>query len=372
MAIPTAESINLFYTEGSSDKVYQVQLVEAEGGWKVNAQNGRRGGTLKPQNKTPDPIDFASAKKIYDDLVKSKKKSGYTEDTSGSVYQDTVAGQDFTGIVPQLLNPLDPDTDAEAITTLLDSPDWLAQEKHDGERRLVRTTDTGVQGINRTGMAVPLPVHVADHFGQAKDRVLVDGEIMGDRYVLFDLLELNGEDLRGKPYEDRLARLNAAVPTHPQVTIVRTAFDTDSKRQLAAHLKDVNAEGVVFKQKNAAWAAGRPASGGSQRKWKFVESATLEAGAATAGKRSVEVLADNGQGGRVGVGKVTIPANHDLPKAGDRVEVAYLYRMPGDGGALFQPVYKGARPDKTEIDTLDSLKVKRETVAPQVRKKAKP
>lgn len=360
-------SINLFYTEGSSDKVYQVQLVEVDGGWKVNAQNGPRGGTLKPQNKTPEPVDYATAKKIYDQLVKAKMKKGYTKDSSGSVYQDTTAGEDFTGIVPQLLNALEEENDIEAV---LSDERWIAQEKHDGERRMIRKADGKVQGINRTGMVVPLPVAVAEHFGQASaDNFLIDGEIMGERYVAFDVLETEGQCVRTLGYATRLDKLPTIVGVHDQISVVATARGAQDKRALAEAVRGANGEGVVFKLEDAKWAAGRPASGGSMRKWKFTESATLVAGKATTGKRSVQVQADDGQGGLVAVGKVTIPANHAVPAPGDLVEVGYLYRMPGDGGALFQPTYKGARGDKAAPDTLASLKVKRETVAPQRRKK---
>ena len=49
----------------------------------------------------------------------------------------------------------------------------------------------------------------------------------------------------------------------------------------------------------------------------------------------------------VEVGKVTIPANHDVPISGRILEVQYLY-VNGKNGALFQPVYKGDRSHELE------------------------
>ena len=361
------ESVALFYTEGSSDKVYQVQLVADGDGWCVNAQNGRRGGTLKGQTKTPTPIAYAPAKAIYDKLVQSKKKDGYTEDASGSAYQDTVTGQDFTGIVPQLLNPLDDETE---VQDLLDDPAWVAQEKHDGERRLTRKADGRLTGINRDGLAVPLALAAADALGSLTDaQFVVDGEIMGERFVLFDLLEWNGQDLRPLSYEERLARLQALLPEPVgPVEVCETARGRAAKQALADRVRAEGGEGVVFKRADAPWAAGRPASRGSQRKWKYVQSATLVAGHPTPGKRSVAVFAAGPTGERVAVGKVTVPPNHPVPAPDTVVEVGYLYRMPGQGGCLFQPTYKGARADKHGPDELGSLKVKAAIVAPQVRK----
>ncbi len=60
-------------------------------------------------------------------------------------------------------------------------------------------------------------------------------------------------------------------------------------------------------------------------------------------------LAGNG-GGRMPVGKVTIPPNHAVPRRGEVVEVRYLYAYPG--GSLYQPVYLGRRDDVTPVDCL--------------------
>ena len=57
-------------------------------------------------------------------------------------------------------------------------------------------------------------------------------------------------------------------------------------------------------------------------------------------------------------GNVSIPPNHAVPEAGSVVEVRYLYAFR-DSGALFQPVYLGARDDiAPEECTVDQLKYK--------------
>lgn len=75
-----AEKISLFFTEGSSDKVYHAQLEPKNDGFVVNFQYGRRGATLQAGTKTADPLPYDKAKKIYDKLVAEKKGKGYTED----------------------------------------------------------------------------------------------------------------------------------------------------------------------------------------------------------------------------------------------------------------------------------------------------
>jgi len=59
------------------------------------------------------------------------------------------------------------------------------------------------------------------------------------------------------------------------------------------------------------------------------------------------------------IGNVAISQNRDIPPPGSFVEVEYLYAFPG--GALFQPVYKGPRADKTCPDSYTLLKFKQKS-----------
>ena len=87
-------SVFLFYTSGSSDKVYQVQI-EPSGAdrYVVNFQYGRRGGTLKYGTKTSSPVSLYTAQRVFDELVDSKKAKGYTEDPSGRPYAPPPRGR---------------------------------------------------------------------------------------------------------------------------------------------------------------------------------------------------------------------------------------------------------------------------------------
>ena len=77
MANKTVKSVSLFYQEGSSDKVYHIQLEETKGGHVVMFQYGRRNSTLKPGTKTDTPISLAEADKIYEKLLHEKTAKGY-------------------------------------------------------------------------------------------------------------------------------------------------------------------------------------------------------------------------------------------------------------------------------------------------------
>ena len=129
-----------------------------------------------------------------------------------------------------------------------------------------------------------------------------------------------------------------------------------------AHLERVRAargEGVVLKRRDAPYRAGRPASGGNQRKFKFTQSATCRVLSVSGKKRSVEVgVLVDGAGETSdtcrSVGNVTISSNFAVPAAGALIEVRYLYYYPN--GSLYQSIYQWERDDKTQPDTLDSLK----------------
>lgn len=86
------EQVQLFYQSGNSDKVYEVDLCEVEpGSYVVNFRYGKRNTNLKEGTKTVFPVDFASAKKIYDKLVNEKKKKGYQENLANFVSGNAVS-----------------------------------------------------------------------------------------------------------------------------------------------------------------------------------------------------------------------------------------------------------------------------------------
>jgi len=73
------KSISLYCRTGTSDKVYNVQLWPDGSGWQVFFQYGRRGASrLASGSKLPAPAYYWTAKMVYDELVESKTKKGYT------------------------------------------------------------------------------------------------------------------------------------------------------------------------------------------------------------------------------------------------------------------------------------------------------
>jgi len=70
----------LYFSEGKSDKVYEVDLNESgDDLFVVNFRYGRRGANLREGTKTVFPVSFDEAESVFDKLVASKEKKGYHE-----------------------------------------------------------------------------------------------------------------------------------------------------------------------------------------------------------------------------------------------------------------------------------------------------
>ena len=181
----------LYYTEGSSDKVYTAALIECRDGWTVDFAYGRRGSPQKTGTKTQTPVPFEFACAIYDKLVKEKRAKGYTDDDSGVWYTNTDNAGRVSGVLPQLPIPLD----VCDLDGFLDHNSWGMQEKMDGENRLLKIEDGQVFGINRKGLYVEIPQAWTEEFLSLPDCLLA-GEAVGERFYAFDLLELKSRCLR--------------------------------------------------------------------------------------------------------------------------------------------------------------------------------
>ena len=347
------ENITLYYREGSSDKVYQASIEPKEGGYVVNFAFGRRGTTLQTGTKTSIAVNYDAAKGIYDKLIREKTAKGYTPGEDGIPYQHT--DKTTTGILPQLLNSID----ENQLAVLLGDNKHVMQEKFDGRRLLIQKHGNTVTGINKLGLVVGLPIILIQELQVSEQDFILDGEIIGEEYHVFDLLSLEGEDFRPKPYRERYLELMNVMASfcHLHISLVDTAHSPFQKGVLFDQLKSHGKEGVVFKRLDASYIPGRPNSGGSQFKFKFCESASFIVSKVN-GKRSVSLILFEGEK-VVPVGNVTIPSNKEIPQVGDIVEVRYLYAYRG--GCVFQPVYLGVRDDIPALECqIDQLKFKAE------------
>ena len=350
-------NVTLYYREGNSDKVYQCAIERAGERYVVNFAYGRRGSTLNTGTKTNVPVDLDSAQRIFDKLVKEKKAKGYTEGQHNAPY--TNSSQTPSGLFPQLLNSIE----ENELQKLIQDDNWCTQVKLDGRRILIKKEAEVILGINKKGNTIGIPLPVFDAVKLFDADFVMDGEGIGDKFYVFDLLELDGVDLRPWAYRKRLTALMNVLFKVQQRTIklVDTAFRTEQKQTMLNELRKGKREGIVFKLLQAPYSPGRPNSGGTQLKHKFVASLSAVVSKINQ-QRSVEIRLLNDEGWHV-AGNVTIPANHPIPGVGDVVEVQYLYAFK-QSGVLYQPVYLGKREDVSHEECLRSqLKYKPEEKA---------
>lgn len=354
------ESIQLYFSEGSSDKVYVVNLKEEPTGWRVNFAYGRRGAHLTTGTKTTRPVPYADAKKIYTKLVNEKGGKGYKPRNTSSSKVPVIAVVEArdTGVRPQLLNEIE----EEDIEKYLTDDDFCAQEKYDGRNRTIVKNNADVTGVNRKGLSVALPEEIEIEVGMLPMNCILNGEIMGNYIMLWD-----DYAMLSATYFARYKTLQYLIGNDKKsvLKVVETAWSTAEKRAMLQRLRDDNAEGIVFKNVHAMYKPGRPNSGGDQLKFKFCESASCIVVKTNATKRSVSLAVLDDKGHYVQVGNVTVYPNQDIPAAGSIVEVKYLYYFAG--GSLFQPVLQGTGDcSRDDIDTedckLSKLKLKRESV----------
>ena len=137
----------LHYREGTSDKVYEVDLCQIEQAYVVNFRYGRRGTTLKEGVKTTQPVPEAEAQKVFNQLVSSKVKKGY-RDVTEQASPDTPALQPVESIpVPATDNP-----HHQAILNRLanrDNHKWSLERAiwRAGERKIKEATPLLIQLI---------------------------------------------------------------------------------------------------------------------------------------------------------------------------------------------------------------------------------
>jgi bifunctional non-homologous end joining protein LigD len=357
------ETIELYFQQGSSDKVYHLQLESVEERWSVNAQWGRRGSALQSDTKVSS-VAYEEAKRVYDRIVREKTGKGYRiaqAKTNGNtpISVGLPSVKEHSGHAPELLTPIE---EPEALQFVQDAS-WWFQQKFDGRRLAVQKTDGQYSGINKLGQLIPIDSRLTKCLESVQSQAfLVDGEITDSRFHLWDLLSINGTDLRIQPYEIRYARLGLVFRgVDEALRVCETAMTPKAKRAFVKAMHESRAEGFVCKNRNAAYAGGRAEQ---HFKCKFVTTSSFIVGPKPAAKaadghRSIGLylLEENRQ--RF-MGTVGVPERYALPREGQIVEIRYLYCHPGADGKLIQAKYFGKiRDDVARGDcSVNQLKIK--------------
>ena len=375
------ESIALFFRKGTSDKVYNVKLIaerqpalnpyDTDNIWYVCFQYGRRGSSLVGGRKNDQGLSYWAAKRMYETLVRSKLRKGYKPKTDGSFVSysavfDAVAREQevikMTDFVPQLLTKIDL-AGAKKLWKQ-HAGNILMQIKHDGERRNVVVQEK-LQAANKKGVEIQIQQTVADacqNLIKGWDDILeIDTEDMGSHLVIFDVLQISGNNMRKKNFIARNMMLQTLHMSISQATLdshlkVDVAYQPDTYEEFIDYINYAQAtleEGVVISIGSENYDEGL-----SQQKFKlkFYADAYVEVTGINV-QRSVAIGVHSDRHGLAAIGNCAIPANREIPSVGDVVEVRYLYAY--EGGSLYQPFYKGVCPDVEEPDNIASLQYKK-------------
>ena len=351
---PQTQRITLYYREGSSDKVYQA-VIEPQGeGFVVNFAYGRRGSTMNTGTKTQTPVDYDTATKIFTKLVNEKKAKGYTEGPDGTPYQNTPKEDRVTGLLPQLLNPID----EQEVKRLFKDPAWAMQEKFDGRRVLVRKAGAEIHGINRKGLLIGLPSPIVVGAHKITSDFILDGECVGT--CCMPSICWNGMARIVGP-----SLISAGSSSSPTCSTGRTSRISSLPRPPPTRPTKSGCSVICKLRERKAWCSSdwmppTPLAGPTAAATSSSTSSTPPV--LPWSPRSTTSGASNCgcSMGRAGFrcGNVTIPPNFKVPAVGDVVECRYLYAFR-ESNALYQPVYLGPRQDIEQHEcVLSQLKYK--------------
>jgi bifunctional non-homologous end joining protein LigD len=151
---------------------------------------------------------------------------------------------------------------------------WMYEPKWDGHRVLVRRTGEDVDAVSSTGKPkLPQWRWLATAVAAATDHdVVLDGEVIAydadgrhtfqsvgqagreHAFVVFDLLALDGADLRERPWSERRALLEASVRPVPPLSITPVSADADV---MEAATRAQHFEGILAKRAASTYQSGR-------------------------------------------------------------------------------------------------------------------
>jgi bifunctional non-homologous end joining protein LigD len=151
----------------------------------------------------------------------------------------------------QLLTALDDGMDAAA--RLLD-PTYAVQQKFDGERTLIHVEKHSITAYNRDGLTSRISKDILSHAQRFTPLapLMFDGEWIRQvkSFYSFDLLELEGTNLRNQKFIDRIGLLGELLQPGATSFIhaARTEIEEAGKIALLTQIRDSNLEGIVLKR----------------------------------------------------------------------------------------------------------------------------
>jgi bifunctional non-homologous end joining protein LigD len=146
---------------------------------------------------------------------------------------------------PEWLEPMAATLTQERFT----GPEWIFERKFDGIRLLAYKRGKDIRLFSRNRLPQEIP-NIADAIGRLPvDELILDGEVTWDlrkAYHVFDVMWLDGRDLRTVPLEERRSLLRS-LPFDPPLQHVDTLEEPDPWLRAA----EEGWEGVIAKRRGS-------------------------------------------------------------------------------------------------------------------------
>ena len=232
------KTARLFFTQGASDKVYEVDLCEQQSDdpqryW-VNFRYGRRGSTLREGTKTVTPVDLAQAEAIFKSVVVAKTNKGYQEAGSHSFSTGSAFSSSLNTLLRHIDSLKESQQRARSIWRLPQQPDtrqadWL--EKGINERNHWLENYARLWTLGRVG----------DGRNLARVKPLLTSETPPLRSLALEVWLRLGDD---DDIAGQKAQLLASLPGELTAAIAAndsTALDALLRQQVTEHNPHANA-----------------------------------------------------------------------------------------------------------------------------------
>ncbi len=147
--------------------------------------------------------------------------------------------------------------------------DCFVEEKYNGHRMVARRVDDNISLHSRNGKPMNSPKIAEALLDVLPDNTIADGEIIsrdGDfenlhvksndvMYQMFDIMTIDGRDIKGKPLSYRRDVLEDMVPN--KYVDVSETLDFNTFEEIDAWILKTNSEGIVAKEINSQYIPGK-------------------------------------------------------------------------------------------------------------------
>jgi len=162
----------------------------------------------------------------------------------------------FPAFFPELLDPIS----ENETNRYLQDDQYSLEEKFDGTRLSVRSDADVCAAYNRLGGFIPVPVEVEEAVcALGCGNIWLDGEFEHGQFVVYDLLQFDGEEYREHAQSYRRQQLERLIVDGPFIRLSKEYLGADKASALEM-FRQRGIEGVVFKHRRKPYMPGKQGS----------------------------------------------------------------------------------------------------------------